>query len=83
MEDQPLHRRRRHDDAEGRQRSLRRPVPRVREDHPRDALGTFERNRHSDWAAPVLAHDHEPIQIEVVDKLPDHLRVFCGRVALA
>jgi len=68
-----LHRRARHHEAESHQSSFRGPIPRVGEDELGHQVGALEGDGHPDRTAPVLTHDDEVIELEIVDEPADHL----------
>src|SRR5713226_8589107 len=82
VEDEPLQWRARHHQAECRQRSLRRPIPGVREDHPRHPARALQGDCHSYWPTPVLTYDDPTVEVAVVDQLAYYLRMLGRGVAV-
>lgn len=50
---------------------------------PADAIGSFGRDIETDRTTPVLDHEQEPVQVEVIDELSDDAGVLvrgCSRI---
>jgi len=84
LEDLSLHATRRHDARKDLEHQrIHRPEPRVAVHDPADAIGSFGRDVETDRTTPVLDHEQEPVQVEVIDELSDDAGVLVRGVAVS